>query len=111
MDENIDHSPTVNEEYGRSKLVDCDENSSSDHDWDNMSYSSTESDDASESDTCAAQKLPIQHPCIDTHTKADLLPFPDLPRTWYVKEERLYNSARDARRLSNPIKRDSNNTI
>lgn len=64
-----------------------------------------------ESDICKTEQFVIQQPCVDSHTEKDLLPFPHLPRTWYMKEERLYNSARDARRLSNPIQRDSNNAI
>ena len=41
----------------------------------------------------------------------ELLPFPNLSRSWYMKEQKIHNTARDSLRRLNPIERDSANTI
>lgn len=40
-----------------------------------------------------------------------LLPFLNLSRSWYVKEQKIHNTARDALRRANPIERTSGNVI
>ena len=44
-------------------------------------------------------------------TNQKVLPFLSLPKSWYTKEQRLYNVARDALRREMPIERDHGNVI
>ena len=50
---------------------------------------------------------------VDPHLmyKDEKLPFPHLPRSWYIKEQRFYNATRDTLRKTKPVERDSTNTI
>ena len=102
---NVEDNVTSGHTYGLSEEDGLDDYNKEDSPIDHLDSTRTESGEYE------TEQYTIQQPCIDAQTAKDLLPFPHLPRTWYAQQERLYNSARDARRSSNPIQRDRDNTI
>ena len=67
-----------------------------------------ESSLAHEQDSIPTMSPPDAQACTDEIKK---LPFPNLPRSWYAKEQRLYNVARDTLRRTRPIEKDSTDAI
>lgn len=44
---------------------------------------------------------------VDPHLmyKDEKLPFPHLPRSWYIKEQQFYNATRDTLRKTKPVEK------
>ena len=80
---------------------------------DNPIQSDLDPDSESEKDTSSLACDSTVAMSVDPHLmyKDEKLPFPHLPRSWYIKEQRFYNATRDTLRKTKPVERDSTNTI
>ncbi len=102
-----DHSPSPSD--SENLCTPSPENSSIDSDEDSISDMDVPS--------LECDSMPPMYPTDpDPHLmyeaeNCEKLSFPNLPRLWYVKEQRFYNVARDTLRRARPIERDSANAI